>query len=79
MINMKDSLVQQCLDVLKREDIKNELKILVSPILEFVLHEITPYIYIILSLVFLIFIMILAILILLILVLRNKSLIQKIF
>ena len=36
---MKDSLVQQCLDVLKREDIKNELKILVNPILEFIFGE----------------------------------------
>jgi hypothetical protein len=75
---MKDSLVQQCLDVLKREDIKNELKILVSPILEFVLHEITPYIYIILSLVFLIFIMILAILVILIFLIRNKQIINKV-
>ena len=41
---MKDSLVQQCLDVLKREDIKQEFKILVNPVLEFVLHEINPYI-----------------------------------
>jgi hypothetical protein len=42
---MKDSLVQQCLDVLKREDIKNEFKTLFTPILEFVLYEINPYIY----------------------------------
>ena len=76
---MKDSLVQQCLDVLKREDIKQEFKILINPVLEFVLREINPYIYTILTLVFLIFIMILAILILLILVLRNKSLITKNF
>ena len=75
---MKDSLVQQCLDVLKREDIKNECKILFKPILEFVLYEINPYIYLILSLVFLIFIMILAILIILIFLLRNKQIINKV-
>ena len=75
---MKESLVQQCLDVFKREDIKQELKILINPILEFVLHEINPYIYTILSLVFLIFIMILAILIILIFLLRNKQIINKV-
>ena len=74
---MKDSLVQQCLDVLKREDIKNECKILFKPILEFVLYEINPYIYITVTLVFLIFIMILAILIILIFLLRNKQIINK--
>jgi hypothetical protein len=75
---MKDSLVQQCLDILKREDIKNEFKILFRPILEFVLYEINPYIYITVTLVFLIFIMILAILLILIFLLRNKQ-ITKVF
>jgi hypothetical protein len=75
---MKDSLVQQCLDILKREDIKNEFKILFKPILEFVLYEINPYIYITVTLVFLIFIMILAILLILIFLLRNKQ-ITKVF
>ena len=74
---MKDSLVQQCLDILKREDIKSEIKILFKPILEFILYEINPYIYIILTLVFLIFIMILAILLILICLLRNKQIINK--
>ena len=60
---MKDSIVQQCLDILKREDIKNEFKMLLKPVIDFILYEINPYIYIIVSLVFLIFIMILAILI----------------
>lgn len=74
---MKDSLVQQCLDILKREDIKNEFKVLFKPVLEFVLYEINPYIYITVTLVFLIFIMILAILIILIFLLRNKQIINK--
>ena len=74
---MKDSLVQQCLDILKREDIKNEFKILFKPILEFILYEINPYIYVTVTLVFLIFIMILAILVILIFLLRNKQIITK--
>jgi hypothetical protein len=76
---MKDSLVQQCLDILKRDDIKNEFKMLLKPIIDFILYEINPYIYITVALVFLIFIMILVILIILILLLRNKQVIQKIF
>jgi hypothetical protein len=75
---MKDSLVQQCLDVLKREDIKLQLRSLFAPVMEVILMEITPYIYTIITLVFIIFIMILAILVLLISILRNKNLITKI-
>jgi hypothetical protein len=83
---MKDSLVQaslplvqQCLDILKREDIKNEFKLLLKPVIDFILYEINPYIYIIVALVFMIFVMILAMLIILILLLRNKQIIHKIF
>jgi hypothetical protein len=76
---MKDSLVQQCLDILKRDDIKNEFKMLLKPVIDFILYEINPYIYITVTLVFMIFIMILAILIILILLLRNKQFITKIF
>jgi len=74
---MKDSVVQMCLDILKRDDIKSELKLLFTPIMEFILFEINPYIYITVTLVFLIFIMILAILLILIFLLRNKNIISK--
>jgi hypothetical protein len=71
---MKDSsLVQQCLDILKRDDIKNEFKMLLKPVIDFILYEINPYIYIIVTLVFFIFIMILAILIILVALLYNKN------
>ena len=49
---MKDTLVQQCLNILKREDVKKEFKMLLNPIIDFVLYEINPYIYITVSLVF---------------------------
>jgi len=45
-IIMKDSLLKQCLDVLKREDVKTELKLLLNPIIEFILFEIRPYTYV---------------------------------
>jgi hypothetical protein len=76
---MKDSLVQQCLDILKRDDIKIEFKMLLKPVIDFILYEINPYIYITVALVFLIFVMILAILIILIMLLRNKLIISKLF
>lgn len=74
---MKDTFVQQCLNILKRDDIQNQFKILLKPVIDFILYEINPYIYIIMGLVFLIFIMILAILIILILLLCNKELMNK--
>ena len=30
---MKDSLIKQCLDILKTDDVRNEIKVLFSPIL----------------------------------------------
>jgi hypothetical protein len=74
---MKDSFVQQCLNILKRDDIKNEFKMLLKPVIDFILYEINPYLYITMTLVFLIFIMILAILIILILLICNKQFISK--
>ena len=75
---MKESIAQQCLDILKRDDVKNECKILFKPVIDFILYEINPYIYITVSLVVLNFIMILAILVILIFLLRNKQIINKV-
>lgn len=74
---MKESFVSQCLDILKREDIKNEIKTIFRPIIDFILCELYPYIYLIVILVFLIFLMILAILFILIFNLRSKNLMMK--
>jgi hypothetical protein len=67
-------IVQQCLDLLKREDVKREMKILFRPILGFILSEIYPYIYVTLALVFTMFLITIIILVLLITSLRNKQL-----
>jgi hypothetical protein len=74
---MKESIVQQCLDILKRDDVKNEFKSMLKPLIDFILYEINPYIYITVTLVFMIFIMILAILLLLIYILRNKNIFRN--
>jgi hypothetical protein len=73
----KDSLIKQCLDILKTEDVRNEIKVIFSPVTDLILYEIYPYIYIIIFLVLLIFMLILAILIILITLLRGKSLIDS--
>jgi hypothetical protein len=74
---MKETFVQQCLDILKRDDVKNEIKVVFRPLTDYILFEINPYIYITVILVFLIFVMILAILVILILLLRNKQIFAK--
>ena len=74
-----NSLIKQCLDILQKEVVSNEVKKIFSPVTDLILYEIYPYIYFIILLVFLIFILILAILGILITLLRNnKSLINTI-
>ncbi len=47
---MDSKLTEACLNILKREDVKHELKTLISPLIDLILIEIYPYIY--LSLIF---------------------------
>ena len=49
---MKNFLIKQCLDILKTEDVRNEIKVLFSPVTDLILYEIYPYIYVIIFLVF---------------------------
>jgi len=69
---MKNTIVQQCLDILQKEDIKNEIKKLVTNITTIALSELNPYIYIISLFGVLLFLLNVAIIILLLLILRNK-------
>ena len=57
---MKETLVQQCLSILQRDDIKQEMRSVFSPLLGFIFDEISTYIYMIIGIVLIIFIMILA-------------------
>jgi hypothetical protein len=69
---MKDAIVEQCLDVLKREDIKSEVACFCSPLIDMVLVRLNPYIYTVVTLVCLMFILILANLLILLFILRNR-------
>jgi hypothetical protein len=68
MDHFKEKMIKQCLAFMKREDVKDELKNLMRPMIEMILQEIYPYLYI--SLIFLLvnFILILGIFVIL---LRN--------
>ena len=71
---MKDTIIEQCLLILKREDVKTELKTLLTPLLVLIIIEIYPYIYLSLIFVIISFLLHLGIFVLL---LRNKSFFSK--
>tara|TARA_B110000858_G_scaffold194940_2_gene250326 strand:- start:199 stop:420 length:222 start_codon:yes stop_codon:yes gene_type:complete len=66
---MKDQLIEQCLIILGREDVKSELKELFKPLVSLLVQEIYPYIYLSLIFVIISFLLILGIFYLL---LRNN-------
>ena len=74
MDNIKETLIQECLVLLKRQDIKDEIKSLMRPVIDMLLQQITPYIFLSISFVFISFLLILGIFILL---LRSKLFIPK--
>ena len=74
MTNIKETIVNECLNVLNREDVKKELKNIMRPLIDMLIKEIYPYIFLSIIFVFISFLLILGIFILL---LRNKMLIPK--
>ena len=68
-----NTIFKQCVEILKREDVKNELKLLLKPIINFILYEINPYIYTIVTFILSLFIMNLIIIFILLFMLRNKQ------
>jgi len=69
---MKKTIIQHCLEILKREDIKSELQTICSPLIQLIFNIVNPYIYITLFLVFLIFVIIFINLMLLIYLFQKK-------
>jgi hypothetical protein len=66
---MKQEFIDQCLLILSREDIKQNLKELFKPLISLIVQEIYPYIYLSLIFVIISFLLILGIFYLL---LRNN-------
>lgn len=71
---MSESLLSKCVALLQRDDIKQEIKQVLSPTVNEVLVQIYPYIYLSLIFVILSFLLHLGIFILL---WRNKSILPK--
>ena len=71
--NTNNSLVQQCLDILKKNDIKYELRAILSPVINLIIYELNPYIYVIIGIIVMTFLLNLTILILFILMYISKN------
>ncbi len=63
--SIKDTVLRQCLAILKREDVKTELKHLMRPMIDLILQEIYPYNFLSMIFVFISFLLILGIFIIL--------------
>jgi hypothetical protein len=71
---IKNTIIQECIGVLKREDVKTEFKTFISPVIDVILAQINPYLYLCMMFVIISFLLHLGIFVLL---LRNKSFINK--
>jgi hypothetical protein len=67
---MKDVFLYKCLEIIKRPEVKSEIKDFLRPLIDLILQEIYPYIYLSMLFVIISFLLILAIFILL---LRNSQ------
>jgi hypothetical protein len=66
MATLKNKIIEECLNTLKREDVKEEIKELMSPVIDMFLKEIYPYIYLSMIFVIISFLLILGIFLILV-------------
>ena len=59
--SINNTLINKCLEILKREEIKKYIKSITKPLIELVLEQTAIYIYIFLTFTFINFILLLAI------------------
>ena len=69
MNDLKETIFKQCLTIFRREEVKEEFRDLMKPVIKMLLKEVYPYIFISIIFVFISFLLILGIFIIL---LRNK-------
>jgi len=67
---MKNTIILECLDVLKREDVKAEFKTFITPVIDIILVQINPYLYLCMLFVIISFLLHLGIFVFL---LRNRA------
>ena len=73
-MDIKETVINECLNVLHRDDVKKEFKELMKPLVDLLIKEIYPYIFLSIIFVFISFLLILGTFILL---MRNKMFISK--
>lgn len=66
----KDIFIEKCLEILRKPEVKREIKFFLKPIVDLVLQEVYPYIYLSLIFVIISFLLTLGIFVLM---LRNSS------
>ena len=72
-MSLKEKLINECINIIKREDIKNEIKEVMRPVIDMLLKEIYPYIYLSLIFVIISFLLILGIFLILV---RSKTILN---
>mgnify|MGYP006132481569 CR=1 FL=1 len=72
-MSIKEKLLNECLSIFKREDVKEEIKEIMKPVIDMFLKEIYPYIYLSLIFVIISFLLILGIFLILV---RSKTLLK---
>ena len=73
-MDVKEQIINECLNVLHRKEVKDEFKELMRPLIDMLIKEIYPYIFLSIIFVFISFLLILGIFILL---LRSNKYIPK--
>tara|TARA_Y100000389_G_scaffold57468_1_gene53491 strand:+ start:6383 stop:6613 length:231 start_codon:yes stop_codon:yes gene_type:complete len=70
-MDIKETIINECLNVLKKKEVKEEFKELMRPLIDMLIKDIYPYIFLSIIFVIISFLLILGIFILL---LQNKKL-----
>ena len=73
-MDVKEMLIKECINVLHKDEVKQEFKELMKPLLSMLIQEIYPYIFLSIIFVFISFLLLLGIFILL---LRNKHFLNR--
>ncbi len=64
-MTFKEQIINECLEALSKENVKTELKNIMRPVIDMILKELFPYIYISIVFVFISFMLILGIFVML--------------
>ena len=65
-------IIAECIELLKRDDLRYQLKMFLEPIITMIFNILNPYIYVLLGVTIIILILLIAILIIVIINMRNN-------